>query len=602
MCGISGILSFNIQSKLSVNLKKMTDAIQHRGPDGEGHWLNEEQNVGLGHRRLSIIDLSEKASQPMISKDNRYVITFNGEIYNYLELKKELEVLGYHFFSNSDTEVLLVGYQHQGESFLSKIEGMFSFAIWDNLKKELFCARDRFGEKPFYFYNDKSQFIFASEMKSIFRTGVAKEINNEMLFLYLSYDTVENPNNKRQTFYQNIQQLPAAHSLKINQKGHLDIKRYWSLDIKNQIDYPKKEAKELFLQLFDESLTHRMRSDVKVGSSLSGGVDSSSIVCSIANLFPSVEFDTFTARFSDPNLDEGIFIKELQNRYNFNSHQCFPESNQMIDLIDKVFYHQEEPFGSSSILAQWEVMKLARENSTIVLLDGQGADETIAGYFKYFSPFLHEIKKTKSYKKQKIAIENHLEIKNYLTKKEQIRMLLPQCFDFISDLLRPYLSFANSNLNKEFRNEYKHLVPPFHRDTNLNAFLYNDLFKYGLGKLLRFSDRNAMAHSVEVRLPYLSHKLVEFVFSLTSHFKINNAWTKSILRESMKERVPHKILYRKDKKGFQAPSSWMNTPKIEELTKDSIQLLIREGILKTPNSQDNWKYIMSAKLFSNSLV
>lgn len=596
MCGITGKITFN-QNKVSYpDLKRMTDSIIHRGPDGEGQWINEEQNVGLGHRRLSIIDLSENAAQPMHDSNNRFVISFNGEIYNYIELKSDLIKLGYKFKTTSDTEVLLSAYHEYGEPFLQKLDGMFAFAIWDQQKKELFCARDRFGEKPFFYFRDKEQFVFGSEMKAIFSSEIPKSIDNQMLYLYLAYDVVENPNNKYQTFYKDISQLPASHSLKISRNGEFEIKKYWELQTSSACVESFEDASIKFKSLFEESIKRRMRSDVKVGSSLSGGVDSSSILCSVLDLFPENQFNTFTARFKDKNYDEGIFVEQLKKKYSFNTFECYLSSDQVIDNLDKIFYHQEEPFGSTSIVAQWEVMKLARQNNTIVLLDGQGADETIGGYFKYFLPFLHEIKNKKEYQFQKLAIEKHLGIQSYISKKEALRMKSPAFFDKITDISRPYRESVGLDLSDNFKKEYKFESTPFHRDTNLNAFLHNDIFTYGLGKLLRFSDRNAMAHSVEVRLPYLSHQLVEFIFSLPSTYKINEGWTKYILRKSMEGRVPSSILFRKDKKGFQAPNTWMQDKQMEELINASVNKLKNEGIIKQAELSNNWKYIMAAKV------
>jgi asparagine synthase (glutamine-hydrolysing) len=597
MCGITGKITFDNANLKYPELKKMTDSIAHRGPDGEGHWICDENKVGLGHRRLSIIDLSENASQPMHSSNKRFVISFNGEIYNYIELKEELITLGYKFITTSDTEVLLSAYQEYGELLLQKLDGMFAFAIWDKQKKELFCARDRFGEKPFFYFHDQQQFVFGSEMKAIFSSGISKTTDNQMLYLFLAYDVVENPNNKAQTFYKNIHQLPASHSLRISHDGEIQINKYWELKINSTFTDSFENATQRFKFLFEESIKRRMRSDVKVGSSLSGGVDSSSILCSALGLFPENTFNTFTARFKDKNYDEGIFVNELKKRYSFNTFECYPNSNQVIDHLDQIFYHQEEPFGSTSIVAQWEVMKLAKEHNTTVLLDGQGADETIGGYFKYFLPYLHEIEDKKEYKHQKSAIENHLGVQSYISKKEALRMRLPGFFDKITDISRPYRESVGLDLSDDFKKEHNFESTPFHRDTNLNAFLHNDIFKYGLGKLLRFSDRNAMAHSVEVRLPYLSHQLVEFVFSLPSSYKIMEGWTKYILRKSMEGRVPSSILYRKDKKGFQAPETWMKDKQIQELINESTIKLKSEGILKKADSLNNWKYIMANKLF-----
>jgi asparagine synthase (glutamine-hydrolysing) len=599
MCGIAGIWRTQDIKRIGSDLKKMTDSIVHRGPDGEGHWLDEAAGIGFGHRRLSIIDLSQNGHQPMFLEE-RYVITFNGEIYNYLEIKAELEAKGYSFKSKSDTEVLLVAYHEWGESCLTKLDGMFSFALFDKDKKELFCARDRFGEKPFFYYNDQNTFAFGSEMKELFSIGIPKEVDEQMLFLYLNYDVVENPHDKSQTFYKNIIQLPASCSMKMNSDRIITIKKYWQLDTKVTSFLSEKESSERFLELFDESLQRRMRSDVPTGASLSGGVDSSSIVSSVASMYPDAAFSTFTARFDDKNYDEGQHIAKLKERYNLNTFDCYPSSDQIKKDLDKIFYHQEEPFGSTSVIAQWEVMKLARKNDTIVLLDGQGADETLGGYFKYFIPFLSELKSKSDYKSQLLAIENHLDVSPFLSKKESLRMKSPTTFDKFADLSRKFRSSSLSNdLNPEFIHQFKNEPSPFHRDNTLNSFLHNDIFKYGLGKLLRFSDRNSMAHSVEVRLPYLSHELVEFAFSLESKYKIWDGWTKRILRKSMENRVPNDILYRKDKKGFQAPKSWLEQKDSLDIIDASFKTLKENGIVTEQIKSNHWKYIMAAKLMKN---
>ena len=600
MCGIAGILRNDHLETLGFDIKKMTDAIAHRGPDGEGQWTFLEKGVSLGHRRLSILDLSDVAGQPMHYHE-KYTITFNGEIYNYLEIKDELIKLGVTFKTTSDTEVLLAAYDKWGETCLTKLDGMFAFAIYDKVKDELFCARDRFGEKPFFYRYNKGNFYFASEMKSLFSIGVEKSVNQHMLFNYLAYDIVEDPNDKSSTFFQNINQLPASHCLTIDANRSLKIKRYWNIDPKFQIEISQEEAETQFLELFDDSISKRLRSDVKVGSSLSGGVDSSSILGSILTRYPNQHFNTFTARFNDKNFDEGEFIDLLRKQYQFQENFCYPDKNQLITELDTIFHHQEEPFGSSSIVAQWEVMKLARANDTNVLLDGQGADETIAGYFKYFTPFLYELRKNKKmFTAELSSIENHLNERPFLSQSEKIRMQAPAAYDALAKSTRKLRkSTIGQDLSSEFYRSNIIANSPFHRDDNLNEFLYNDTFKYGLGKLLRFSDRNAMAHGVEVRLPYLSHHLVEFVFSLPTSYKIKDGWTKKILRTSMKGRVPQEILFRKDKKGFQAPTSWMEDPTVKELIAESIQHLKSEHIISNETPINNWKYIMAAKLLKN---
>jgi asparagine synthase (glutamine-hydrolysing) len=601
MCGIAGIWRTKETQSISSDLKKMTDSIDYRGPDGEGHWIDESHTIGFGHRRLSIIDLSINGHQPMFLED-RYVITFNGEIYNYIELRAELIQKGYTFKTNSDTEVLMVAYHEWGEKCLSKLDGMFSFAIYDKSNKELFCARDRFGEKPFYYYQDDEFFAFGSEMKELFSIGIQKKIDLEMLFLYLNYDVVENPHDKSQTFYENLIQLPASSYLKINSDRKITVSQYWTLDTTNKTEYSESDATERFRELFDESIKRRMRSDVPTGASLSGGVDSSAIVCSIASMFPDAPFRTFTARFDDANYDEGHFIEKLKEQYDLDTIYCHPSPDQIKNELDLIFHHQEEPFGSTSILAQWEVMKLARANGTTVLLDGQGADETLGGYFKYFTPFLSETKsnRKRDFKSQLKAIENHLDSGPFLSKKDKLRMLSPGLFDQVANTSRKYRSNSYSgDLQPDFVRKYKNHPSPFHQDNNLNSFLHNDVFKYGLGKLLRFSDRNAMAHSIEVRLPYLSHELVEFAFSLDTKFKIWDGWTKLILRKSMENRVPNDILYRKDKKGFQAPKSWLEQRESIDIIDASFKTLKENGIVTEQIKSNHWKYIMAAKLMKN---
>ncbi|MCH2231477.1 MAG: asparagine synthase (glutamine-hydrolyzing) [Crocinitomicaceae bacterium] len=600
MCGIAGIYRKDRIDDIASDIKKMTAAIAHRGPDGEGNWTDKEKGISFGHRRLSILDLSSDGHQPMHFL-GRYVITFNGEIYNYLELKKDLESRGNIFQTKTDTEVLLVAYHQWGEDFLLRLDGMFAFAIYDKLKDELFCARDRFGEKPFFFSNNNIDFSFASEMKSLFSIGKSRSVNQKMLFNYLTYDLVEDPKNKQNTFFKDIHQLPPSHSVRIDSRRNIRIRKYWDLDFKKQIDISENEAKETFQTLFDSSISKRLRSDVNVGSSLSGGVDSSSILGSILTQFPNQEFKTFTARFDDKKYDEGHFIDVLKDAYNFSENYCFPQKNQLLSEIDKIFYHQEEPFGSTSIIAQWEVMKLAKSKNTTVLLDGQGADEMAGGYFKYFYPFLHEIRKDKSrFQKQLSKIEAHLNTSNFISRNQKLRMIAPVLYDTATKATR---QFRNTNIGKDlnrdfFKNHYSN-ESMFHQSHTLNQFLYDEIFSYGLVKLLRFSDRNAMAHGVEVRLPYLSHELVEFVFSLPSNYKINDGWTKNIIRSSMEGRVPREILYRKDKKGFQAPSSWLNDPDVVELTKHSFEQLRSDRILNSMDQSNRWKYIMASKLLSN---
>lgn len=600
MCGIAG--KINLSNKLieKNDLKLMSDSIAHRGPDGEGFWINNERNIGFGHRRLSIIDLSKNGKQPMHYQN--CTITYNGEIYNYIEIKSNLICKGYKFNSDTDTEVILAAYLEYGQSCVKYFDGMFAFAIWDNNKKILFGARDRFGEKPYYYYKDKNQFSFASEMKALFSIGIPKIPSNSMIYNYLVYNVVENPYDKSETFYENIFQIPPSHSFTINLDGEFKLNQYWDIDLTHYLEINHEEAIDKFNTLFNSSINKRMRSDVEVGSSFSGGLDSSSVVSTIINNFPEKKLNTFTARFNDKKYDEGYFIECFKKEHQFISHNIWLEENIIIDELDKIFYHQEEPFGSTSILAQWEVMKLAQNKKVTVLLDGQGADETIAGYYKYFLPYLHEkykINKTK-FKEELTHIENNLLFKNYLPNTFYLDNYFPKSKRIISNKLRSFrIKKTAPDLNEDFINSFKKGHSPFINFLNLNDALYFDTFKYGLGKLLRFSDRNAMAFSREVRLPYLSHELVEFVFSLPIEFKINKGWSKKILRDSMSTKLPKEITWRKDKKGFQAPSSWLENKKVKDLIHENCQTLVKEKIISNPIASKSWQYIMCSKILNN---
>lgn len=601
MCGIAGIISFNGSEVHQADLKRMTDSIAHRGPDDEGYWINPEKSIGFGHRRLSILDLTENGKQPMTY--NHTTITFNGEIYNYVELKNSLLLKGYVFRTDTDTEVILAAYLEYGEECVHYFDGMFAFVIWDEAKKKLFCARDRFGEKPFFYFKNESKFIFASEMKAIFTCNISKNTSSKMMYNYLVYDIVESPDNKSETFYTDIHQLPPAHSLSLSLDGELIIKKYWDIDPNKQTSLSKEDSVEYFKELFNTSIIRRMRSDVEVGTSFSGGLDSSAIVASITHLFPNNSLNTFTARFQDENYDEGKYINHVKQKFNFNSHYTWPTSELLINELDKVFYHQEEPFGSTSILAQWEVMKKAKEQNVTVLLDGQGADETLAGYYKYFLPFLHELykKDRASFKKQLYFIENELGLKNYLPKSFYVDNKFPNVRQKIGNLIRPYrTNNITKDLNKEFLNCHIKSPSPFKLFTDLNSSLYFDTFKYGLGKLLRFSDRNSMAFSREVRLPYLSHELVEFAFSLPSNYKMQNGWSKKILRDSMDDILPNEISWRKDKKGFQAPKDWLLNKDVVDLKNESLKKLKKEKIISSGDDNKTWQYIMAYKLIENA--
>jgi asparagine synthase (glutamine-hydrolysing) len=386
MCGIAGIIQANPSMYSIDHLKKMTDALSHRGPDGEGLWKDDSGSVLLGHRRLSIIDLSDAGQQPMHYL-SRYSIIHNGEIFNYVELREELKIVGYVFLSQTDTEVIVAAYDHWGNDCLKHFDGMFAFAIWDSAKKELFAARDRFGEKPFFFYYDNGRFLFASEMKALWAAGIEKRPNRKMLFNFITIGYTDNPEQPEETFYDNIQKLPPASFLKFpfvyfNPTFH----SYWDIDPQVQDkSITGEQAVEKFHSLLKISVQRRLRADVAIGTSLSGGLDSSAVLAMINEMgaLGSVP-NTFTASFPGFEKDETIYAKQVAEQFGLNQDVTNVNVEGLVADWEQLCYQQEEPFGSASIYAQYKVYQLAKEKDVRVLLDGQGADEILAGYLKYY--------------------------------------------------------------------------------------------------------------------------------------------------------------------------------------------------------------------------
>ena len=624
MCGIAGIINIQPNRAIEVReVKTMTDAIVHRGPDGGGQWVNEKGNVGLGHRRLSIIDLSDSASQPMHYLD-RYTIVFNGEIYNYIELKSSLEKQGYTFRSESDTEVLLALYDQQKQNCLNFLDGMFAFAIWDELSQQLFCARDRFGEKPFYYTVQQGRFYFGSEMKALWAVGIRKDTNETMMYNYLVSGYVENPESIKDTFYHNTYKLPPASSLLIKD-GEISIHTYWSIDPGFiDTDINEASAKQRFNELFETSVRRRLRSDVPVGSSLSGGLDSSLVVCMIDKISAGkIPQNTFSARFHDPKLDEGKYMQYVIDSTNVTPHFVYPDEKTLADELDKVIFHQEEPFGSASILAQYKVFELAKKHNVTVLLDGQGADEVLAGYHYFYETYFKELLKTD-------AVSAANEMKAYVDLTGQTTYLPAnngrlsiknRLWNHIPDKIkllhkwRALLTYRDKfSIGKDFFAENKahyYSMPDYDR-ANLNSHLAYKLQVYGLHTLLRYADRNSMAHSREVRLPFLYHELVEFLMTLPAGMKIKNGWTKYIMRASFESLMPKEIVWRKDKLGYEPPQkTWMANQAIVDRINESRKKLVQSGLLDksilskqiTGSSADSdgdgsWRHLMLSPLVS----
>ncbi|HET7116014.1 MAG TPA: asparagine synthase (glutamine-hydrolyzing) [Hanamia sp.] len=623
MCGIAGIISVNENEIFQQRLQLMTDTIAYRGPDGEGHWISKSGKVGLGHRRLSIIDLSPNASQPMHYL-SRYTIIFNGEIYNYIELKQTLIKQGYSFKTESDTEVLTALYDKEKENCLSRLDGMFSFVIYDNKKDEIFVARDRFGEKPFYYsYDPGKHFIFGSEMKCLWAAGVKKEVNNKMLFAYLNYGSLRNQKDESETFYKNCTNLPHGHYLKLSVNSCiLSIKKYYDIDFKNiNHTITETQAQEKFRELFYTSVRRRLRSDVTVGSSLSGGLDSSLIVCVIDQIKKGTrqKQDTFSAIFPGFAKDERKYINDVIESTNVSPHFTVPDDNGIIKDLGKIFWHQEEPFGTASIFAQYCVMRLAKENNVTVLLDGQGADEYLAGYHSYYHQFFNDLKK--NYPKiSRSQYSSYLELHdandiNQIMKKDLkyfVRMKIPKTLKAGKNFMNYYNHKKESFFSDEFYfANIKNNGIPYQYPKDLNSALYYNIFQGELQSLLRYCDRNSMSQSREVRLPFLYHELVEFVLTLPPYFKINKGWTKWILRSSFSNLLPGEIVWRRDKIGYEPPqASWLQNKNVREKIHESKRKLYEHNVISkrefdrntSLNSNSgannkNWEVWMAGEMF-----
>lgn len=600
----------------------MADALRHRGPDGEGFWQNDQSTVGFAHRRLAIIDLTDAANQPL--QYLHYAIIFNGEIYNYQELRLQLQSHGYTFTTNGDTEVLPAAYDFWGENFLHHLDGMFALALYDSKKQRVLLARDRFGEKPLFyassnlFGNDNPAFFFASEMKALLAAGLPKEVDNSMLLNFLTLGFVQNPADKTQTFYKHIFSLAPGHLLSFDiQTATHKISKWYNPVFKPFSDSPS--LVDQFSTLFSTSVSRRLRSDVPVGTSLSGGLDSSSIIAAINQLtqknaqLSQWKNVCFSAVFPGFEKDEAVYSKQVADNFDVQRYTVAPSANDLIDNWQQLVYHQEEPFQSSSVLTQYMVYGLAKQQGVTVLLDGQGADEVLGGYKKYSHWYLQQLLITNPslFTKEKTLLQKHglLEqwgLKNYAA------AFFPK---YAADALwgKAYKEqtghpFIDTDFIVHFSNE-KSVEKPVVKQ--LEDILHYNTFTLGLEELLRYADRNSMAHSREVRLPFLNHELVEFIFSLPSNYKIRNGFTKWILRQSMDKLLPNNIVWRTDKVGFEPPQQqWMQQPALQEMLMASRQQLVDANVLKPSVMNEplhakgaheaanyDWRYLSAAAMF-----
>lgn len=606
MCGIVGLWQ---RDRAAVNLHSLqtaTQRLRHRGPDDAGYllinttqqriepcadgetnsgvnlppltaFMGEQFDFAFGFRRLAILDLSSAGHQPMQSHDGRYWIVYNGEVYNYLELRQELMGHGYTFRTGSDTEVILAAYQAWGAAALARFNGMWALAIWDTQTQTLFLARDRFGIKPLYYSVYNGQFSFGSEIKALVGAhGVPFQPNEKMIYRYILANILPNPQ-YADTFFANVSALLPGHHLTVTHT-QLHIERYWHLKIDTPLS-PSQDTNEIiaaYTAHFTDAVRLRLRADVPIGTCLSGGLDSSAITATINQLlttersnrvnFPTGQQQTFSAVYTtDGRHNERVHIEKVLNHLpQVVGHFTFPTGERLQAELQQFVWHQDEPVLSSSPFAQWCVMQKAHEQGITVLLDGQGADEALAGY-RPFGVYLQQWLKPN----QLGHLWEEMEVIGQTTGVSKRDLLRQSLLARVPDAQLMYLRTlwwqmrsTTRLFQPAFAAKWRNSIAegyPYERAAELNQHLR---FKtmVALPDLLRYEDRNSMAHSIEARVPFLDYRLMEFTFQHAQHLRIHQGWTKWVLRKAMEHSLPNDIVWRKDKVGFETPQrNWFET-------------------------------------------
>ena len=543
MCGLSCVFSLSGDNAEPGAIEALHSQIQARGPDGEG--IYRESSLALAHRRLAIIDTSVSANQPFFWGD-RYVVVFNGEIYNYRELRVELEAEGFHFSTSSDTEVLIAAYSHWGQACQERFNGMWAFVIWDRQSKQLFCSRDRFGVKPLYWAERNQQLFLASEPKQLRALGLGSQVNRDELSRFLFSGIVGATSD---TFFAGIQSLPPGHFLVAAHNLPIRITRWYS--------FPSTSVDSHAIpSLLRDSVALRLRSDVPVGSCLSGGLDSSAVVMIATKALKSSSTNPLScihARSSDPEVDESSFASLVADASGSRLLTLTPSADQFWDNLPEICRIQDEPFGSPSICMQYFVMQQARVSGCPVMLDGQGADEILLGYSKFMVLALSHAWQTGGIKLFVRTLLNSWSANASLTPSTTFQYLVAT---LLSPLRTARVSrrFSFLNLSIDPVRDLYDSVSAAATDCRRTQLL--ELFQTSLPALLRYEDRNSMAHSVEARLPFLDYRVVESALSLPVDRKIHNGWSKYPLRIS--GILPDAIAWRRSKLGFNAPErSWI---------------------------------------------
>ena len=616
MCGVVGIVSLTGGPVDLSILQRMNNLQSHRGPDGEGFVLGRTHNsptfeysfvrhteqaqpgppvcVGLGHRRLAILDLSDRGLQPMASSDNNTWIVFNGEIYNYLELKSELKAHGYLFTTRTDTEVLLRAYLQWGEDCLPRLEGMYAFAVWDGPRGRLFCARDRLGIKPFYYATPNGYFIFASEIKSLLAfpgleaAPAAAAVLGFLVHGNCDYDET--------TILSNVKALPAAHCLTLDvNTRRISPRRYWQITPQPNGAATHEEQIAGLKDLLLATVRKHLNSDVRVGSCLSGGLDSSTVVSLAGKIWREqpeaaralgANFYTFTSCYEQRELDERDYALAVSSSVEVTPQLVFPSPSDFWSDFERMAWHEDMPFGGLSYYAQWSVMRAAKEAGVKVLLDGQGGDEVFGGYAKFRYAYLISLLRAGRLAKMV------RELGATLRQGDRYVLDIRKGFRYLPKSVRSLLS-VDSLLKDVLRADWGRAVSAeatpatrWWRNTSaagngdgpwtiMQRIQIDDLLLDTLPTLLRLEDRSSMAFSLEARVPLLDHKLVEYGISLPDDLKVRNGWSKYALRQAMRGLLPESVRLRKSKLGFAAPDhSWLSRelrPHVTELIEDDLR-------------------------------
>lgn len=578
MCGICGKINIDAKKKVDGNLiERMCSVLSHRGPDDAGVYLKD--NIGLGHRRLSVLDVTQAGHQPMTNEDRTIWIVFNGEIYNYRELRKELEKKGHVFLSSSDTETIIHLYEEKGIECLQDLRGMFAFALWDAKEKSLFLARDRLGKKPLVYSHNNNRFLFASELKALlFDQEVSREINTTAIQNYLTYGYIASP----QTIFSDIKKLPPAHYL-ILKEGSIKIKKYWDLSYQKKLVYGSLgEYKDHFLELFYESVKMRLRSDVSFGAFLSGGIDSS-IIVAVMSRFLEQPVKTFSIGFEEESYNELPFARIVADKYKTEHHE-FIVKPDVVDVLPKLMWSYNEPFADPSAVPTYYLSKATREHVTVAL-SGDGGDECFAGYNRY----LHALSSLNYGKCASLAGRKMINtVASLLPAGNTGRNLSGRVKRFLKHVCeqpeKQYLRWI-SHFNDDLRSEIcasdfrrsmadhdpaDYIAELYHAsdaESFLDKILNVDVMSYLPEDLMVKTDIASMACSLEVRSPFMDHRIMEFAASLPADMKIYKGTLKYFLKQAAVELVPSQIISRK-KQGFGLPvANWLRED-LKEMTYD----------------------------------